>query len=194
MLLDESEVGVSVDAVKEVGLLVIVGGEDDVKDDSFKDLFPISITAMLAWGTEIAYALQLCRIFNHTRCAIHRSIVLANVDVFIILLRQLDLLVVELELQVRYLNIVEVLCRDLPRENRGLCEVTTLNTQLDLLQDEICLFPPVHRPKGLDLELTKDVSCAREVVSGLANVREDTGYAGALDFDEDLNPEHQLPS
>lgn len=98
MLLDESEVGVSVDAVKEVGLLVIIGGEDDVKDDSFKDLFPISTTAILAWVTEIAYALQLRRIFNHTRRAIHRPIVLANIDVFILLLRQLYLLVVEPEL------------------------------------------------------------------------------------------------
>lgn len=192
MLLYESEVGVSVDAVKEVGLFVIVGGEDDIKDNSFKNLFPISITAMLACGAEIAYTLQLRRIFNHTRCAIHRPIVLANIDVFIFLLRQLDLLVVELELQVGYLNIVEVLCRDLPRENRGLCEVTTLNTQLDLLQDEIRLFPSVHRPKGLDLEFTKDISCTGEVASGLTNVREDTGYAGALDFDKDLNPECQL--
>lgn len=144
--------------------------------------------------TEIAYTLQLCRIFNHTRCTIYRPIVLANINVFIILLRQLYLLVVELELQVRHLNVVEVLGRDLPRENRGLCEVTTLDTQLDLLQDEIRLFPPVHRPKGLDLKLTKDVGCTCEVTSGLAHVREDTGYTGALDFDKDLSPEGQLSS
>lgn len=38
MLLDKSEVRVSMDAVEEIRLLVVVGGEDDVKDDSFKDL------------------------------------------------------------------------------------------------------------------------------------------------------------
>lgn len=52
MLLNESEVGISMDAVKEVGLLVIVGSEDDVKDDSFKDLFPISIAAVFLWGLQ----------------------------------------------------------------------------------------------------------------------------------------------
>lgn len=50
MLLDESEVGVGVYAVEKVRLLVVIGGEDNVKDDSFKNLFPISTTDVLFWG------------------------------------------------------------------------------------------------------------------------------------------------
>ena len=38
MVWSGEEAGVLVDAVEEIGLLVVIGGEDDVVDNSLKDL------------------------------------------------------------------------------------------------------------------------------------------------------------
>jgi hypothetical protein len=52
---------------------------------------------------------------------------------------------------------------NLADEDRGLCPVSTLNTQPNLLQDEFGLFPSGHRSKCLHLQLAQNVGRGIEV-------------------------------
>jgi len=81
---------------------------------------------------------------------------------------------------------VEIPLVDLADEDRSLCPVPTLDTQSNLLQDELRLFPPCHRSKGLHLQLAQDISRRIKITLRLFDVRKDSGYASALDFHEDL--------
>lgn len=49
---DEVVARVRVDAVQQVGLFVVVGGEDDVVDDSLEDLRKIALVSWYAWDRE----------------------------------------------------------------------------------------------------------------------------------------------
>lgn len=111
---------------------------------------------------------------------------LADIQVLLILFRQLNLLIVEFQFQVRDLGIVEILCRYLSPKDRRLCEISTFDTKLDLFEDKLGLFPPIHGSEGLNLELAQDIGGASKIASFLPDVRKDTGYTGSFDFDKDL--------
>lgn len=185
LLGDEGELGVEVDTVEEVVLLVVVGGEDNVVDYALEGLE--GLVAGLG-GREGTNTPQLVLIIqNHLRI-IDGAIVLARIQILAILLRQLNLLIIELELQVGHIVVLNVLCRDLAGQDSSLCPVALLYAKLHLLENKVRLLPPVHGAEGLDLELAEDAGRAGEVALGFLDVREDAGDAGTFDFDENLFP------
>ena len=113
---------------------------------------------------------------------LHRSLIRSTglLALLRLLLQLLDFLGALLRLA------VEVPLVDLTDQNGSLCPVSTLDTQANLLQDELRLFPPCHRSKGLHLQLAQDISCGIKVALRLLDVRKDPGHAGSLDFNEDL--------
>jgi hypothetical protein len=111
---------------------------------------------------------------------------LADIQVLLILFRQLNLLIVEFQFQVRDLGIVEILCRYLSPKDGRLCEISTFDTKLDLFEDKLGLFPPIHGSEGLNLELAQNIGGASKVASFLPDGRKNTGYTGSLNFDKDL--------
>lgn len=156
---DEGVAGVGVDAVQEVGLLVVVRGEDDVVDDALED------------GVQLVGG-----IFDGLRVE-DLAVVFADVEVFIVVFGEGDLLFVVAELEVRdvvcflYGRVVcasllfgffplliflfeffgclfwlsrELLGADLSAEDAGLCPVALFYTQRHLLKDEFRLLPSRH--------------------------------------------------
>lgn len=83
LLGDKGVAAVGVDAVQEVGLLVVVGGEDDVVDDALED------------GVELVGGF-----FDGLRVE-DLSVVLADVEVFVVVFREGNLLFVVAQLEVR---------------------------------------------------------------------------------------------
>ena len=99
----------------------------------------------------------------------------------------LTFLLLLLELLGRLLRLSgEVSCADLAAQDAGLSPIFALNAESDLSEDELGLFSSVHRPKGLNLELAKDLGGGLEIALLLLDVGEDLGDAGTLDFDKDL--------
>lgn len=156
---DEGVAGVGVDAVEEVGLFVVVRGEDDVVDYSLQD------GVELVWGVFNGFGVE------------DLAIVLADVEVFVVVFGEGDLLFVVAELEVcdvvfffqgrifrssllflffpLFLFLLELLgrfswfpgkvsCADFSAENSGLCPVALLDTQSYLFEDELCLLSSLH--------------------------------------------------
>lgn len=175
---DEDIARVGVDPVEEVGLFVVVGGENDVVDYSLEDGVELFGGFFDGFGVE------------------HLSVVFANVKVFVIVFCERDLLFVVSKLEVRDIVFLfqgrvigapllfllfslfllllylfrrplrlsrEIPGADFPAEDARLCPVALLYAQRHLFEDELRLLPPLHRSEGLDLELTKDVGCRVEV-------------------------------
>jgi hypothetical protein len=203
--------------VDEVRLLVVVRCEDDEVDDALEDLETCQHSRSSHKG--FTYRPELVGVFLDGLRVQDLSVVLADIQVLVVVLRQRDLLLVEPELQVRHvvlrldgrvvgtavlllllallLVLLELLgrllrpprkvaCADLPAEDAGLCPVSLLYAQRNLLQDELGLFSPGHGTERLDLELAEDVRRRIDVALLLLDVRQYTGDARSLDFDEDL--------
>ena len=190
--------------MEEVGLLVVVRGEEDEVDDSLQR------------------RLQLLGIILHRLRVQHLPVVLAGLQVLVVVFRERDLLLVVPELQIRHiivnrfihlshcpvrthpfpllllllrlLDLFDRLLRfprevsgtDLPAQDLSLRPVAFLYAKRDLLEDEFGLLAAAHGAKGLDLEFAEDVGGGGDVALGAFDVGEDAGDAGALDFDKDL--------
>ena len=85
----------------------------------------------------------------------------------------------------------QVLRTDLPAQNAGLRPVSTLDTELDLGEDELRLFSPLHGAERLDLQLAEDVGRSLEVALLLLDIGQDFGDSRSLDLDKDLALRHR---
>ena len=177
--------GVGVDAVQEVGLLVVVRGEEDVVDDALEDSVELGWVVFDGGGVE------------------DLAVVFAGVEVVVIVLGEGDLLFVVAEFEVGdvvgffegrvvgcavFLFVFplflvgfdllrrlsgfagEVACADFAAQDAGLCPVALFNAEGDLLKDEFGLFAPFHGAKGFDLKFAEDVGGGVEVALGFFHV------------------------
>ena len=185
----------------EVGLLVVMGREDDVVDDALE------------------HRVQLLRVVFHGLRVQDLAVVFAGVEILVVVFSELDLLLVVGEFEVcdvvwffqgrviraavlflffpLLLFLLElfggfggfsgkVFGADLAAEDTCLCPVAAFDAKGYLGEDEFCLLAAFHRAKGFDLELAEDVGGGGEVALVLFHVGEDAGDTGSFDFDEYL--------
>lgn len=171
--------------------------------------------------TTLTYRSKLLGVLLHSLCIQHLSVVLANLEVLVVVLRQRNLLLVVPQLEICDIILrldgriicaasllllltlllvllqlfrgllrpaLEVARAHLPAENAGLCPFALLYAKRNLLQDELGLLSSGHGAECLHLKLAKNVCSRVDVALLLLDVGQYPGYAGALNFDEDLPP------
>lgn len=136
----------------------------------------------------VTYGLEERRIVLHGLDLKNLPVMLACIQIPVFALRQDDLLLIVPEFQGRCVGgALQILCADLPAEDASLTPILCLDTEGDLIKDELCLFLPVHGAESLNLQLAENITGRLDIaIVVLLEVRENLGDTGTLNLDENL--------